>query len=114
MEEGKTPYQNCNCICRFTKQLLQGRGNKSSHPRERDLKPRKQADVRKRDDSMGITTAKNSARDGRSTEEQQTRVPVHLEKDIIHRRERVRETGRKKRKKEKRASVLNFHVHSKT
>jgi hypothetical protein len=51
--------------------------NKSSHQRERDLKPRKQADVRKRDDSMSIITAKNSARDGRSTEEQQTRVPVH-------------------------------------
>jgi len=37
--------------------LLQGRGNKSSHPRERDLKPRKQTDVRKREDSMSMNNS---------------------------------------------------------
>jgi hypothetical protein len=52
---------------------------------------------------MSIITAKNSARDGRSTEEQQTRVPVHKEQDVIHRRERERE-----RKKKKEPESLTF------
>jgi hypothetical protein len=117
MEEGNTPYQDCNCICRFTKQLLQGRGNKSSDPRERDLKPRNDEHLASR------CTKERWFYEHNNSQELCKRWPINRrtadESSGTLRQRCYTSKGKgkgkkKKKKKEKRARVLNFHVHSKT